>query len=236
MSPVIDVSRDPRWGRTYETFGEDTYLVTQMGLGYIRVLQADGRGTACIGKHFLGYAETQAGLNCAAARINDRELYEVFATPFEAAGRRPGAQRRDGQLRRNRRPVRMREPQDIPRAAAQNVGFEDADKATAAALCACETTIILRAALCPGGPYGKKAGVDTEIPVGAGFAALPGYVREGKLDEALLDESVRRILTIKFRYGLFEHPYVDVEAVRGAMSNARKQELSARIAAGRWYC
>lgn len=85
MSPVIDVSRDPRWGRTYETFGEDPYLVSQMGIHYIRGMQQHGIG--CIAKHFLGYAESQAGLNCAAERIGDRELYETFATPFEAAAK-----------------------------------------------------------------------------------------------------------------------------------------------------
>ena len=88
MSPVIDVSRDPRWGRTYETFGEDPYLVSQMGVWYIQGMQGDKEsGVACIAKHFLGYAETQGGLNTAVSRINDRELYEVFATPFEAASK-----------------------------------------------------------------------------------------------------------------------------------------------------
>ncbi len=56
MSPVIDVSRDPRWGRTYETFGEDPYLVSQMGVHYICGMQRHGIG--CIAKHFLGYAES----------------------------------------------------------------------------------------------------------------------------------------------------------------------------------
>ena len=88
MSPVVDVSRDPRWGRTYETYGEDHYLNSQMGIGYVRGMQ--GQGVSCIAKHFLGYAETQAGLNLATTRLNDRELYEVFATPFEAADKVAG--------------------------------------------------------------------------------------------------------------------------------------------------
>lgn len=88
MSPVIDVSRDPRWGRTYETYGEDQYLISQMGIHYVRGMQ--NQGVSCIAKHFLGYAETQAGLNTATTRLNDRELYEVFATPFEAADKEAG--------------------------------------------------------------------------------------------------------------------------------------------------
>ncbi len=231
MSPVIDVSRDPRWGRTYETFGEDTYLVTQMGLGYIRGMQADGRGTACIGKHFLGYAETQAGLNCAAARINDRELYEVFATPFEAAGKEAelsGVMANYGEIDGQCVCANRKISRELLR---KTMGFEGMLTSDGGGIMRMWNYYHIAGSHAEAGLMAKKAGVDTEIPVGAGFAALPGYVREGKLDEALLDESVRRILTIKFRYGLFEHPYVDVEAVRGAMSNARKQELSARIAA-----
>lgn len=83
MSPVIDVSRDPRWGRTYETYGEDPYLISQMGINYIQGMQGNKTdGVACIAKHFLGYSETQGGLNTATTRLNNRELYEVFATPF----------------------------------------------------------------------------------------------------------------------------------------------------------
>lgn len=88
MSPVIDIVRDHRWGRVYETYGEDTYLTSQMGIHYVKGMQGDKKhGVACVAKHFLGYSETQGGLNTAATRINDRELYEVFATPFEAAMR-----------------------------------------------------------------------------------------------------------------------------------------------------
>ena len=69
MSPVVDVSRDPRWGRTYETFGEDPYLISQMGVSYIKGMQKNKTdGVACIAKHFLGYSETQGGLNTAVSR------------------------------------------------------------------------------------------------------------------------------------------------------------------------
>ena len=81
------------------------------------------------------------------------------------------------------------------------------------------------------GLLAKKGGLDTEIPVGGAYRQLPDYVRSGELDEALIDESVRRILTIKFEYGLFENPYVDVEKVRAAMTNESKAALSREIAA-----
>ncbi|WP_295425436.1 glycoside hydrolase family 3 C-terminal domain-containing protein, partial [uncultured Subdoligranulum sp.] len=80
------------------------------------------------------------------------------------------------------------------------------------------------------GLLAKKGGLDTEIPIGNAYRQLPDYVREGKLDEALLDESVRRVLTIKFEYGLFEHPYVDEGKVQAAMTTPQKAELSRAIA------
>ena len=167
MSPVIDVSRDPRWGRTYETYGEDQYLISMMGIHYVRGMQQ--QGVSCIAKHFLGYAESQAGLNAATTRLNDRELYEVFATPFEAADKEAGL-------------------------------------------------------------LAKKGGCDTEIPVGASYRNLPNYVRSGELDESLLDESVRRVLTIKFKRGLFENPYCEIEKLEEAMVNEEKESVSKKIA------
>ena len=80
------------------------------------------------------------------------------------------------------------------------------------------------------GLLAKKAGCDTEIPVGASYRNLPNYVRSGELDEKLIDESVRRILTIKFKRGLFENPYCEIEKLEEAMRNEEKEEVSKKIA------
>ncbi|MDH5201489.1 MAG: beta-glucosidase, partial [Candidatus Bathyarchaeota archaeon] len=87
LAPVLDVARDPRWGRTEETFGEDPYLVSRIGVAYAKGLQGDDRrrGIVATGKHFVGYAASEGGLNWAPAHIPRRELLEVFVTPFEAA-------------------------------------------------------------------------------------------------------------------------------------------------------
>ena len=71
LSPVLDVARDPRWGRTEETFGEDPYLISQMGIAYVRGLQGENlnEGVIATGKHFLGYSLTEGGLNWAPAQI-----------------------------------------------------------------------------------------------------------------------------------------------------------------------
>lgn len=228
MSPVVDVSRDPRWGRTYETFGEDPYLISQMGIQYIRGMQ--GEGVACIAKHFLGYAETQAGLNIAATRMNDRELYEVFATPFEAADKEAHV---SGMM------ASYSEIDGIPVGANKKIarellrgtmGFEGMLTSDGAGIWKIYDYFKLSGTYEEAGLLAKKGGLDTEIPVGNAYRALPGFVREGRLPEALLDESVRRILTIKFEYGLFENPYTDAGKAAGAMRNPEKESLSRRIA------
>ncbi len=231
MSPVIDVSRDPRWGRTYETYGEDPYLTSQMGIHYIRGMQGDKRnGPACIAKHFLGYAESQGGLNCAVSRINDRELYEVFATPFEAAAKEAdvsGMMANYGEIDGQCVGANKKIARTLLR---DTMGFRGMLTSDGAGIMKMYNYFHIASTYKEAGLLAKKGGLDTEIPVGGAYRQLPDYVRSGELDEALLDESVRRILTIKFEYGLFEHPYVDIDKVKAAMTNADKAAVSCRIA------
>lgn len=231
MSPVIDVSRDPRWGRTYETYGEDPYLISRMGVEYVKGMQgADKEGVACIAKHFLGYADSQSGLNCAVSRINDRELYEVFATPFEAAAKEAdvsGMMANYGEIDGICVGANPKYARTLLRDTMKFRGMLTSD---GAAIMKMYNYFHLAPTYKEAGLLAKKGGLDTEIPIGNAYRQLPDYVREGKLDEALLDESVRRVLTIKFEYGLFEHPYVDEGKVQAAMTTPQKAELSRAIA------
>ena len=92
LSPVLDVARDARWGRTSETYGEDPYLVSALGVAYTRGLQGSDltKGVLATAKHFVGYGVTEGGQNMAATAIGARELYDVYARPFEAAFRLAG--------------------------------------------------------------------------------------------------------------------------------------------------
>ncbi|MCI6886149.1 MAG: glycoside hydrolase family 3 C-terminal domain-containing protein [Lachnospiraceae bacterium] len=232
MSPVIDIVRDHRWGRVYETYGEDPYLTSQMGIHYVKGMQGDKEhGVACIAKHFLGYSETQGGLNTAATRITDRELYEVFATPFEAAMREADVSsvmanyaEIDGMCVVANRKI----AHDLLR---DTMKFDGILTSDGAGILKTFTDFKTASTYEEAGFLAKKAGTDTEIPVGDAFRQLPKYVRSGQLDEKLIDESVRRVLKVKFEYGLFEHPYIDEEKVLEAMNNAEKNALSEKIAA-----
>ncbi|MBN2472153.1 MAG: beta-glucosidase, partial [Anaerolineae bacterium] len=85
LAPVLDIARDPRWGRTEETLGEDPYLTGVLGTAYVRGLETDDlrEGVAATGKHFVGYSASEGGLNWAPAHIQARELHEIYVRPFE---------------------------------------------------------------------------------------------------------------------------------------------------------
>jgi len=229
MSPVIDVAQDPRWGRTYETFGEDPYLISQFGVNYVKGMQA--QGVSCIAKHFLGYSATQAGLNTAACRMGSRELYEIFATPFEAADKLAGL---DAMMANYGEidgiPVIMNK-EIIQTLLRDIMGFEGVLTSDGAAVLKLFNYFKVAKTYEEAGLLAKKAGADTEIPVGAAFRQLPKYVRSGVLDEECINASVRRVLTVKFKRGLFENPYCDEGKVVVSMSNSEKQALSEEIAA-----
>ena len=92
LAPVLDVARDPRWGRVEETYGEDPVLAGAIGTAYVRGIQGDDprHGVLATGKHFLGYGLPEGGLNHAPVQLGPRELREVFAEPFAAAIRDAG--------------------------------------------------------------------------------------------------------------------------------------------------
>ena len=86
-SPNLDLARDARWGRVQETYGEDPYLGSAIGVAFVRGLQGDDRseGVLATAKHFLGYAMADGGRNIGAVQLGERELLEVYARPFGAA-------------------------------------------------------------------------------------------------------------------------------------------------------
>lgn len=229
MSPVIDVVQDPRWGRTYETFGEDPYLTSQFGIHYVKGMQE--QGVSCIAKHFLGYSSTQGGLNTSACRMGKRELYEIFATPFEAADKLAGLDAmmaNYGEI--DGLPVIVNKD-IIENLLRKTMGFDGVLTSDGAAVLKTHQYFKVSKTYEEAGYLAKKAGTDTEIPVGAAFRQLPKYVRSGKLSEECIDASVRRVLRIKFKHGLFENPYCEEEKVSVALSNASKNKLSEEIAA-----
>mgnify|MGYP001827322844 FL=1 len=208
LSPVFDLARDPRWGRTEETYGEDTYLVMAMGMAYVRGVQAEG--VLCCGKHFVAHGLSEGGLNRAPVHLGARELREQHMLPFEAAIR----QERLGTMMHA-----YHEIDGVPCMASHELltsilrdewGFEgvvvaDYDGVNELILSHHVTNDQAVAA-----SMTLRAGLDQELPRTLAYGEpLKRALDEGFVDGSTLDLAVSRVLRLKFELGLFESPYVD---------------------------
>ncbi len=214
-TPVLDLGRDPRWGRIEETFGEDTYLVTQMGLAAVAGLQGGRTGgpglthVVAAPKHFAGYGQVVGGRNFAATPIDSRTLYDEILPPFEVVVKEAKVQGMmashcdvEGVPAHGNRwlltellrddwgfeGMVVSDYNDVPRLEFFQHVVETVEEAAALAL---------------------SSGMDLDLPVSEAYGRLVGVIKaKPELKEAL-DLSVRRILRLKFMLGLFEKRYVD---------------------------
>ncbi len=232
LAPVIDLAQDPRWGRGHEAFGEDPYLSSAFGAAFVRGLQgADLRtGVVSCAKHFLGYSISQGGLNMGAVRIGERELYETFARPFETAIHECDLamvmvtySEIDGQ------PVSVNKNilRDLLR---DKMGFKGSATCDGHSIELTVTKQHVAKNMQEAAIMAIEAGLDGDTPVSEAYHELVGAVNQGLVDVKYVDEAVRRILTIKFRLGLFENPFVDVNKVRSAFENPAHRQLSRKLA------
>ncbi len=234
LAPVLDVTRDPRWGRTEETFGECPYLTSRMGVAYVRGVQGDdlARGVVATGKHFLGYGMPEGGLNHASARIGPRELREVYARPFEAAIREAGLASVmnayndvDGLPCGGSRVIL----DDLLRG---ELGFEGvvvADYFTTGLLVHWHKVAADKG---EAGQRALEAGLDVELPALDCYGApLKERVESGALDESFVDRATKRLLRMKLELGLFEAPYVDVDAAEVPYADEAPVALARELAA-----
>ena len=234
LSPVLDVCRDPRWGRTEETFGEDPYLVARMGVEFVRGLQGDDlrSGVVATGKHFVGYGASEGGLNWAPTHIGLRELHDVYLHPFEAAVR-------EGGLRSVMHAYN--ELDGLPCAASHELltellreawGFDGCVVSDYFGVRQLEQYHRLVTDGAEAGAAALAAGVDVELPSTDCYGApLRAALEQGMVGERDVDVAVRRVLTTKFSLGLFEQPYVDADAAADAADSEPQRSLAKTIAA-----
>ena len=234
LAPVMDVARDARWGRVTETYGEDPYLVSAMSVAFTRGMQGkDLRdGVIVCAKHFLGYSVTEGGQNMAATKVGPRELYDVYARPFEAAirlanlaGVMASYSEFDGVPIHVSRAVLT----DMLRG---RMGFTGTVVSDYNGVGWAQTR--QRVADTPEdvGALAIRAGMDVELPAVHGYGqALVKAVKSGKVSESQVDESVRRLLRDKFALGLFENPYVKEDPIVIRKVASEGDDLSRRLAA-----
>ena len=230
--PVLDLARDPRWSRVEETYGEDPFLVGKMGEALVRGFQGDdfnpGESLLSTLKHFASYGWTEGGHNGASAHVGMREMEEAILPPFREAIN-AGAlsvmssyNEIDGipstanyhlltKVLRNRwgfQGFTISDLRSIGRLREHGVAASDYEAAVKAV----------------------NAGLDNDLGMNVYGDQLGEAVKKGDVSPAVLDQSVSRILRLKFRMGLFDNPFVDEKAAPEMVANSEHLELAREVA------
>ncbi len=234
LAPVLDVARDPRWGRVEETYGEDPVLVGTLGVAYVRGLQTDDlrQGVIATGKHFLGYAMSEGGRNWGPVHFGPRELREVYAEPFAAAIRDAGLAAVMNSYSSVDGVPCAGSPAILSELLRDELGFSGVVVADYWAVP--QLLEHHRVASDPGeaARLALLAGLDVELPALELYAdPLKAEVEAGRVPIEAVDEAVRRVLRAKFALGLFEHPYVDPEAAEAGFQTPEQRALARRAVA-----
>jgi len=235
LAPVVDVARDARWGRIEETYGEDPYLIGELGVAVVKGFQGDrfpldyglepGHVYATL-KHMTGHGQPHSGTNVAPAEITERTLREIFFPPFQAAIARGGAAdvmpsyNEIGGIPSHANRWLLR---DILRG---EMGFKGAVVSDYEGI---EQLVALQNVepdLESAAVRALNAGVDFDMPDGEAYRLLPKALADGRITQAQIDEAVRRMLRMKFRAGLFENPYADASYAEKITDNAEARALA----------
>jgi beta-glucosidase len=240
LTPVVDVAREPRWGRVEETYGEDTYLAGVMGTAAVKGFQGDasfqdGKHVIATLKHFAAHGQPESGMNCGPVNVSLRVLRETFLAPFKKAIQEGGAisimasyNEIDG-VPSHASTWLLR---DVLRKEWGFEGFVVSDyyaiwelgyrPDTHGHFVAANNKEACQLAV--------EAGVNIEFPEPDCYLHIIELVKEGKLKEAMLDELVRPMLLWKFKLGLFEKPYVDPEHAAAVVGRESNRALALKAA------
>lgn len=239
LSPLFDLARDPRYGRVEECYGEDPYLVKEMGVAYVTGMQGEPEVTrshipagklACTAKHFVAYSVPEAGINLAPSLVGERTLRELHFYPFEAVVRdanvysvMPGYHEVDGVPVHASRWLLT----DVLRKEWGFNGYIFSDYGAIGMLDNFHKTAHNKA---ESAYQAITAGVDLEAPGRYAYGELEGLVRNEKLPQAVVDTAVSNILRVKFKMGLFDRPYRKPEAQAKKVHKKESISLAQQIA------
>ena len=233
LGPVLDLGRDPRWGRVEETFGEDPMLVSHFGTAYIRGLQSEdlAHGVAATGKHFVGHSLSQAGLNCGPVHAGIREIYDVYLAPYQAAIRDAklaaimnAYPELDGEVVAASRRILT----DLLRG---QLGFDGLVVSDYEAIQMLHNFHQIATDMPEAARMALSAGIDVELPMVVAYGEpLRAALEHGDIGLELVDQAVRRHLRTKFALGLFENPYVDEGRVWEVIETPEQRTLAREIA------
>ena len=234
LSPVLDLMRDPRFGRMEEFFSEDPYLTGQIGVAAVRGLQGRARPLGkdrifATLKHFI-HGSPEAGLNIAPANMTERDLRENYMVPFaqvvkdaDPAAIMPSYNEVGG--------VPAHANVDLLQKTGRGlIGFKGAYMSDYGGIENLVTHHHMAANPADAAVLALNAGVDVEMPEGATYVNLPALVKQGRVSESQIDAAVARILALKFEAGLFENPYVDPTRVLRRTNTTADVALARKVA------
>ncbi len=234
LAPVLDIARDPRWGRVEETYGEDPVLAGTIGSAYVQGLQTSDlrQGIAATGKHFLAYSMSEGGRNWGPVQMGPRELREVYAEPFAAVIRDAGlASVMNSYASVDGLPC-AGSPAILTGLLRDELGFAGVVVADYFSILQLQSHH--RVAATPGeaARIALLAGLDMELPaIDCYGEPLKAEVMDGRMPLAIVDASVRHVLRLKFQLGLFEDPYVDASTASTVFQAPEQRALARRAVA-----
>lgn len=232
FAPMVDIARDPRWGRVAEGAGEDPFLGSAMAQARVRGFQADdlrsGRRVLACPKHFAAYGAAEAGRDYNTVDLSQRTLRDVYLPPFQAAFA-AGA----GSVMTS-----FNEIGGVPSVAnsfLQRTVLREEWNVQGMTISDYEAVQELAAHGVAAGPreaaaLAARAGTDMDMAAGVFRQHLAALVREGTVDEAVVEAAARRILRLKFSLGLFEQPYADLEQVKTSSPREEHRALALEVA------
>lgn len=236
FTPVLDLARDPRWGRTEETYGEDPYLVSRMAVAAVNGLQGTSwdidrrHHVIATAKHFAVHGQPEGGTNTAPGNYSERAIRESFLVPFQAAVQEAHA----GSVMAS-----YNEIDGVPshinhwlldRVLRQEWGFSGYVTSDGNGLQMLVETHHVAADKAEAARKALAAGVDYDLSDGTVYATLAEQVKQGVIPESEVDRAVSRVLVTKFRLGLFENPYVDPDYAERTVNSPEHKQLALQAA------
>jgi beta-glucosidase len=229
LAPVVDVVRDPRWGRVEECIGEDPYLVGTLGTSYVRGLQSAGVHATL--KHFVGYSNSRAGRNFAPVHAGPRELADVLLVPFEMAVLDGGVRSVMAAYNEIDGVAVHGDPTLLTGVLRHQWGFDGTVVADYFGIAFLQLLQRVAADLGDAASQALAAGVDIELPTGDAFLEpLKQLIRSGQLDEALLDRAVVRALRQKDELGLLDATFDDAPPSEIDLDSPAHRAIARRLA------
>jgi beta-glucosidase len=235
LAPVLDLARDPRWGRTEETYGEDPYLVMHVGLAAIHGFQGDGpwidkAHVMATAKHFAVHGQPEGGTNVGPGNYSEREVREYFLKPFEAAVK-------EGHVQAVM--ASYNEVDGIPSHSNKHLlddilrhewGFDGMVVSDYFGVRELRTVHHIVAANDVAAKLALESGVDIELPYAEAYPSLMEQVQQGKVSQAVIDRAAARVLRAKFVAGLFEDSMVDPAYAEMITNSTEHQQLALKAA------